>query len=359
MNANRTDPTEEPPWLDPVSETALEAVIPHWMPASSAALYARWWQLEIWLRELAYVELRAKLGRQWTSAVKEANGRLRQDAPYTHMTGPDNDNPLAYLDYKQLLSLIEAHWPQFEDTLIERASWDGRQPELQRIRHRIGHLRKPHSDDLGRIEQTLRDLERGAFIAYASYNTSGVPSPDKHSDPVTRGWIKEEHPDAQRLISHADRQYETRVIVRVGRRPWARMPRDLDGASGVLWDVLFILRDRVVDVADLWRDSPLDSIRPYVVHMLADSPTAVRFTFSAVDDGSILADAIGAAFDAVLMTARRVDFESFSQDRWSRRANAVHYRVMHGAGWNIVDESTVPITQFGAGGGVEVAPNWR
>jgi hypothetical protein len=34
-------------------------------PPRLRALYARWWQLETWLRELAYVELRALLGTRW------------------------------------------------------------------------------------------------------------------------------------------------------------------------------------------------------------------------------------------------------------------------------------------------------
>jgi hypothetical protein len=34
-----------------------------------------------------------------------------------------------------------------------------------RIRHRIGHVRRPHDDDLNRVEQALRDLEHGAFVA--------------------------------------------------------------------------------------------------------------------------------------------------------------------------------------------------
>lgn len=43
---------------------ALEATVGHWLPPESLALYARWWQLETWLRQLAYVELRARDGRQ-------------------------------------------------------------------------------------------------------------------------------------------------------------------------------------------------------------------------------------------------------------------------------------------------------
>ncbi len=154
------------------------------------ALYARWWQLESWLRELVYVELRARHGRQWDDVVRAASGRQSQDATYAHMQGPDAPNPLAYLDYSQIVSLIDENWDAFDYALLTKTAWDGGQEELKRIRHRRGHMRRPHPDDLGRLEQTLRDLERGTFIALASYNDCETPHPDEHSDAVTRGWCK-------------------------------------------------------------------------------------------------------------------------------------------------------------------------
>src|SRR5260370_8810285 len=101
------------------------------------------------------------------------------------MMSTDAENPLAYLDYSQLRQLIEDNWTQFAPALIHRPTWDGRQDELARIRHRIGHMRRPHQDDLSRIEQTLPDLERGAFIACASYNRANIPNSDKYNAALT------------------------------------------------------------------------------------------------------------------------------------------------------------------------------
>jgi hypothetical protein len=356
MDPNDAD--VEPRWLDADSESALRAVVPHVMDAVSVALYARWWQLETWLlRELIYVELRAQLGTHWTDVVKAASGRQAQDAAFTHMSGPDNDNPLAYLDYAQLLNLIDSHWDQIGYALLEQRAWQGRQDELKRIRHRIGHLRKPHPDDLNRLEQTLRDLERGTFIALASYNDRDVPDTAKHHDAVTSGWLGCSHPDARRLINHADRQYDTRLLLRISRRPTTRSPNDLAGAAGVFWHADFITRDRAVDVADLWHDSALDGLRPLLVHLLADDPGHVGFTFAAVDDSADIADAIGGAFDAVLLNARLTDCGDLDYVRWRRRARGLDYRVLSQTGWNIVDDSTLPISNFGAGG-VSAKPNW-
>ena len=133
------------PWpenLPSQTDHALEATVGHWLPPESLALYARWWQLETWLRQLAYVELRARDGRQWDQAVRAASGRQSQDAQFRHMTSTDTENPLAYLDYSQLQDLIERNWAQFAPALIRQPSWAARQEELARIRHRIGHVRR-------------------------------------------------------------------------------------------------------------------------------------------------------------------------------------------------------------------------
>jgi hypothetical protein len=346
-------------WLDPEARAALRAVIPDVMAPASAALYARWWQLETWLRELIYVELRARLGTAWTDQVRSATGRQQQDAAFTHMTGPDNDNPLAYLDYSQLLQIIEADWPAFSPVLIEQNSWNGRQDDLKRIRHRIGHLRKPHPDDLTRLEQTLRDLERGAFIACASYNDHRAPDPDDHHDPVSRGWLAGRHPVARRLIDHAARQYNTRLFVRTSRRPLVSTPPDLTSAPGVLWRVDYYVNGRTVDVAALWHDSALDQARPLLIHMLADSPHHVGFTFSAADDAVQISDAIGDTFDAVLENAdptMRYDYRDNAG--WQRDIGNIDYRLITNSGWNIVGPDTLPISMFGSGGKVTSRPKW-
>jgi hypothetical protein len=332
---------------------ALNASIGQWIPAESLALYARWWELETWLRQLVYVELRAFHGRAWENSVGAAIGRQAQDAQFQHMANEDTDNPLAYLDYSQLRAVIEAeaNWPLFAPSLLHRPVWDGRQEELARIRHRVSHVRRPHTDDLQRLEQTLRDLERGAFIAFASYNRQFEPNPAVHHDAVTTGWISGEHSVARRLLEHADRQYGTRLLLQFSRRPWAERPTTLVAAPGVLWHANFYMRKRNVDIQRLW--DRLHHIRPLLVHLVVDDPSTVSFVFSAMDDDTSIADAIGSAFDALLTTSQDGYLDEGSQlRRWEQRTPAVDYRVLHGTGWNVIGESTVPITIFGAGGGV-------
>lgn len=352
------DEEDEDTWRDPAAVSAVAAVVPHYMSARSLALYARWWQLETWLRDLAYIELRSLAGLGWTDKLMAASGRQTADAAHTHMAGADNENPLAYLDYSQIVQVMGDHWDQFRLGLLERGSWEGRQEDLKRIRHRIGHLRQPHRDDLSRLEQTLRDLERGAFITLASYNRRHTPDPQHHDDPVTRGWIKGSHETARRLLNHADRQYDTRLLLQTSRRPWAKRPASLAAAPGILWHATFRMQDRTVDARELWNDTAMRNVRPLLVHLEVDDPWHVGFTFAAVDDPHAISDAVGAAFDAVLMVSRRGALGDDHIERWRSRAAGVDFRVKSNTGWNIVDETTVPITNFGAGGGLEAAPEW-
>ena len=343
-------------WLSNLPGTAVKTAVRNGMPADSVALYARWWQLESWLRELAYVELRAMHGQGWANVVKVAAGRQTVDASFTHMLGADSENPLAYLDYSQVIALIEDHWEQFEYALITRKAWDGRQEELKRIRHRIGHMRRPHVDDVARLEQTLRDLERGAFVALASYNRTEVPDRDVMSDAVSLGWVAGEHDDARRLVEHARRQYDTKIWVRSSRRPWASWPANTRQVPGLLWRVDFFVSDRWIDLSRLWYDTALESPKALLVHTMLDGPHHVAFTFSGADDGAEVADAIGNVFDAVLLSASYgppLDDEAALQD-----LHDVDFRLLIGSRWQIIDETTVPVSLFGAGAKVHAAPRW-
>ncbi|OJA84501.1 hypothetical protein BGV49_21595 [Burkholderia ubonensis] len=146
------------------------------MPAAASALYSRWWQLETWLRSLVYVELRSAKGAAWADGLQSNSAsRQQQDDAYRYMQTPDAQDQLAYLDAGPLLQLTHDQWPLFGSYLPAQKIWAGQIEELKAIRNRIGHCRRPHSDDLDRLEQTLRDLEGGAFRATSSFNDQSRP----------------------------------------------------------------------------------------------------------------------------------------------------------------------------------------
>lgn len=322
-------------WVDGRSEAALRATVPQFMPPMALAGYARWWQLETWLRDLVYVEFRALFGTEWVDMVN-AQRQGKDATSLQHMPSADSENPLAYLDTTPLFELLNYDWSVFEPSFIDRVAWQGRKPELLKIRHRIMHLRKPHVDDLSRLDQVLRDLEHGAKAALVAYTNRERLDPKSHFDPVTAEWSG----SGSRLstIRHADTVYGALVEVSASKRPWlATWPANLDGASGVFWHVTVLFKDRTIDPRGLWRTLPDPQFRKLLVHLLIHDPYHVEFVFAGADDGSTVARAIGYAVETALHCARYVrSIDDVDYEGNIRAARDIDYRVLSGSPWGLV-----------------------
>lgn len=308
---------------------AMERAVSLGVPAASLAFYARWWQLETWLRQLAYIELRAAFGRNWLTKVQEAaTGRAERDEVNSYMRSPDAANVLAYLDVGYLFRIIDHHWHCFEHALVPRNKWNGVVDELVQLRHRNAHCRRPHRDDLARLEQTLRDLEPGARSSMVAYNDELWVEP-KLRDPVVTAWLEERHADAGRLVAHAERQYETRFQLGYSRRPWAtpQKKKRVSGAPGYIWRATWVMfGGRFLEPAALWSTLTRPGIRDQLIHVLQNDPISVTVTLPAVDDPAEISDAIGACFDAVLMSSRP-NVPSQMWDDWPRGVDELDPRV--------------------------------
>jgi hypothetical protein len=222
------------------------------------------------------------------------------------MASPDWDDPLAYLDASRLLQLIDNNWKLFEPVLPARDAWAGLKAELLSIRNRIGHLRRPHRDDLKRLEQTLRDLEHGTFRAVTSYNRWWDTGRLDQADPIVAGYIHDQYPEFQQLLAHALRQHDISVRLSYTVRPWAEHPEQgaqASGQPGILWNVGFYPRLRRFDVPRLWRDlSPLT--RQVLVHLLVPDIGHISATFPAIDNADIVTVAIGDMLQSVMHCSR-------------------------------------------------------
>ena len=321
------------------------------MPPAASALYGRWWQFETWLRSLVYVELRAAFGAEWISQLPGHSEKRRQgDEAFRYMATPDAQAVLAYTDASGLFEIIEAHWSLFEGALLERAVWSGRTVELRNIRNRIGHCRRPHSDDLARLEQTLRDLEGGAFRAAAAFNRQFRTGPE-WKDPVVEAWIQGTHETAQRLIQHAQRQYETSFDLNWSFRPWinhvsANGP--VEGKAGYIWHAHWHMRARGLNLRRFWEDDQLDPWRDSILFLCATGPGAFEVSFAALEDPRAIADTIGACFDLALYHQARGDLPEDVYKRWGALHADMDPRVQTHSAWSIVDDSTKPISIFGA-----------
>jgi hypothetical protein len=219
------------------------------------------------------------------------------------MAGPDaaSSYVVSYLDVFDLFDLIAREWQLFSFALPRQEAWAGRVRELRDIRHRIAHCRLPHTDDLSRLLQALRDLEHGARTACAAFNAHEYP--DKMStDRVVRAWGPSAARDNQHLIDHAQRQYATRFALRWSRRPWAGergSRRRVSGVPGYLWHARFVIREETIDPLLLWNDDMLDGVREAVL-LATFHPSRVTFAFSASEDPKVIVEAIDLIFQAVL-----------------------------------------------------------
>jgi hypothetical protein len=321
------------------------------VPVEAMAIFGRWWQLETWLRSLMYVELRARDGAGWARALPaSAEDREKKERRHAYMATPDAQARLAYLDLSPLLDLLERNWSLFADSLIEREVWLGRTVELRNIRNRIGHCRRPHSDDLARLEQTLRDLDAGAFQAVAAFNRQYEPV-ENLEDPIVEAWVRNQHETAALLVEHADQQYEVRFTLRFSRRLWAEPLATISqvtGKVGYLWHATWYIRSGFVDLRSFWEDGYLSRHRDLIVFVCASGPSKVEVSFSAVDDPESVADAIGDCFNALLYNKRRGTAPPRLWERWAEWYDDLDLRVQVNSPWPVIDDSTVPVSMFGA-----------
>jgi Swt1-like HEPN len=241
------EPEDDCNWkgVAPEVQRGIQAAWAHGMPPLASALYGRWWQLESWLRSLLYVELRSELGSAWGDALpKISESRQQGEIEFRYMATPDAENRLAYADASALFKITLERWNLFASSLPAKSVWTGRVEELLAIRNRIGHCRRPHSDDLARLEQTLRDLNGGAFAATAAFNDQRRAN-ENWNDALVDGWVRKRHDTAVRLIQHAERQYETAFELRYSRRRWAKstgQEQTVSGIPGYIWHAFWYFR---------------------------------------------------------------------------------------------------------------------
>jgi hypothetical protein len=357
--------SEENVW-DQLPEAARVSLSSSWslgMPAQASAVHSRWWLLETWLRSLCYVELRAKYGQEWMSKIpSKTMNNAKKEAALAYMASSDSELVLSYLDVFDLFDLIESEWGIFECSLLDREVWHGRTKELRQIRHRSAHCRRPHVDELGRIEQTLRDLEKGAFHALSSFNNREVPVRTL-DDPLVQLWMRDGHPTARRLIDHAESNYHVSFRLNFSRRPWAAPYEEgapVSGNPGYLWHAAFTLHGGGYEMPFFWGDSYVDraSVKDEILFACGDSPYNLDVSFPAVRDPIFVANAIGNCFDAILIASRQGWQEGGLNQapgtttdryrRWEAQGARLGPRVQAMTAWAFVDETTTPISIFGS-----------
>lgn len=341
--------------LNQLSNDIQNSISASWrndVPPLASAVFARWWQFETWLRSLIYLELRAAYGSNWTEKLPQLPSnekRQQKDEEFRYMATPDAQALLAYTDVADLLKIIDEQWLLFEKTLLPKDVWKGRVIELRNIRNRIGHCRRPHSDDLSRLEQILRDLENGAFQAASAFNRQWRVSKD-WQDPLAEAWVNYQHEDAQRLIEHAKRQYGTTFQLNYSKRHWVLPSQTIPPATskqGYVWHVNWSL-GKQLNLRSFWEDYALNDFRDLLLLVCAPSPYSIEISFSFLEDAPAIANAIGVIFDLIILHQLRSYLPHDALKKWNEINSDLDPRVHTSSIWSIVSDDTTPISIFGA-----------
>ena len=274
------------------------------VPIRSVNIYARLWQLETWLRTMVYVELRALLGDDWAKELDSNSSSMRADKSLTHMPTAEM-NALSYSPLSKLLKLVDEHWDCFGSYLPPQALWTVKLQEIAQIRHRAAHFRVGHSDDLRRLKQFLRDIDKGFWRFCTSYNDVDPILPPS-SDPVTAHFLPldplpwgEVGEDQWALFGIRDKSIPVGLNVSGTRRPWAAGPF-VAGTSGYLYNFnMYAQNRRGFNMSRLLERTR--HLHPHLVHLCLGSDMAsVRLTVPSLLGADAIIAVIEAFHDAAM-----------------------------------------------------------
>ena len=269
---------------DPLAQAAER------LPSERFYTYSRLWQFETWLRTMVYVELRARHGDAWHQYLKLPNSRpIENDKKLSHM--PTSDQlQTSFMQLSDLLKTVSFNWELFQPYLPPQQIWDARLLEVSQIRHRIAHFRPGHENDLDRVEQLLKDIDKGFWTFCSSYNSDYFflpPSKDEilnaflHLDPFPWTEVGERH---WARVGIADPHQPLSVKIDILRREWlkSKHPEQIAGEYGYLYSVTIIPRgDRRIEHSRFLSSTlPMHS---HICHVCLDyAPCSVRVTLPAV-----------------------------------------------------------------------------
>lgn len=173
---------------------------------------------------------------------------------------------------------------------------------LNTIRRRTAHCRRPHEDDLSKVEQTLRDLRAGAHRVLSAFATHRRVW-DSDVDPVTAHWVGLGDPESRNAV-HTALDNGLEFQLRWSQRPWANIQTAgaLSGQSGVLWHAEWRRPVGVIDIDRVLGSAVLDNdaLGPSLIAVIRPGEGRLAVVLPAVDDSARTIDAIASWFAAVL-----------------------------------------------------------
>jgi hypothetical protein len=258
-------------------------------PADAFRLYGRIWQLETWLREMVYVELKSARGPSWTDDLKSVEAAMATEKRLIHMA-TRHDSPLAFMTLGDLWEIMKraSNWPFFEGYFPPKHILEARLvSELIQIRHRVAHSRIPHRDDLARVEQFLRDVDK-SFRRFTTRCNQTWPIVPAEADRVASQFLRyDQYPWCEvedkkwARLGRVERNAQYTMRIERSVRPWVGKEYGVPN-PGVVYDVAIQATDaRSMDYAEILSRTKL--LHPRCIHIcLEHMCNAIRLTVPSV-----------------------------------------------------------------------------
>ena len=153
--------------------------------------FLRLYQLETWIREMVYLELKAYYGTDWWAEVEGlrrpnvpvnlAEKYRSKDRQHSHISTPESD-PLWFVSFDTLLKIIfhPKMWKRFEPYFTTKKILRSKFEEIAPVRNRVAHCRALHEYDLRRLEQLMLDFDQG-FWRFCTSNQDYYVLPEKNA----------------------------------------------------------------------------------------------------------------------------------------------------------------------------------
>lgn len=129
-----------------------------------ADFYAIYYSLENSIRRLISGRLFEKHGPNWweekvPEGVRAEVQRKKQDERDTTMSIRSED-PLSYTNFGELISIFEANWDDFDDTLRSPKAMRGILSQFNKIRNVVAHSSALNEDEITRFKLLVKDWFR-------------------------------------------------------------------------------------------------------------------------------------------------------------------------------------------------------
>lgn len=129
-----------------------------------ADFYALYYSLENSIRRLISGRLAEKHGAGWWAmkvpeGLQKAVKDKRQDERDTVMS-IRSDDPLSYTNFGELISIFDANWDDFSDTLRSRKAMQSILSQFNKIRNVVAHSCELNEDEITRFKLLVKDWFR-------------------------------------------------------------------------------------------------------------------------------------------------------------------------------------------------------